>query len=431
MNRFLLFFLFPMVLLAQDKIPDFNITGAGARAEGFGGAFIGLADDATAVVWNPAGLSQLERPEASVVTRIIGETNSYMNNDDPTYNTDESQSTFALNFSSFAIPITKGEMAIVAAIAFQRQLDFADNRRRQFEFTDDLSNKITLDQKVETTGGVNTITPAISVKVSPIISFGVSANIWTGSIVRDENFVYKENSADIRLRSKTEADYSGFNMVFGGLVDFEGMQSGGFPLKIGATFRTPFSIDAEGDDDQEAIDQLNRRAADRAAVTQKIEMPLMLGFGASYRMGENLTIAADFEMRNFKGNTVTNSSSSRVFGDTSYTSSISESDDNLNQFRIGAEYLIVMDQGVIPLRAGFKTVPTVLANYVYDDVTDQDLPTNNQVRGSGLSLGTGFISETFAFDLTLGVTSYTQKFHPYGSIDYSIITVGSSVIIYF
>ncbi len=33
--------------------------GIGARAEGMGGAFVGLADDPSAVYWNPAGLSQL------------------------------------------------------------------------------------------------------------------------------------------------------------------------------------------------------------------------------------------------------------------------------------------------------------------------------------------------------------------------------------
>ena len=30
--------------------------GIGARAEGMGGAFVAVADDATAVYWNPAGL---------------------------------------------------------------------------------------------------------------------------------------------------------------------------------------------------------------------------------------------------------------------------------------------------------------------------------------------------------------------------------------
>ncbi len=38
---------------------EFNFTPPGARAMGMGGAFVGLADDATSAVVNPAGLVQL------------------------------------------------------------------------------------------------------------------------------------------------------------------------------------------------------------------------------------------------------------------------------------------------------------------------------------------------------------------------------------
>ena len=44
-----------------------NPVGSGARALGMGGAFIAVADDATAASWNPAGLAQLTKPETSVV----------------------------------------------------------------------------------------------------------------------------------------------------------------------------------------------------------------------------------------------------------------------------------------------------------------------------------------------------------------------------
>ena len=39
--------------------PVFEFNNPGARSRGMGGAFVGRADDATAVVANPAGLSQL------------------------------------------------------------------------------------------------------------------------------------------------------------------------------------------------------------------------------------------------------------------------------------------------------------------------------------------------------------------------------------
>lgn len=48
---------------------QFNFANPGARALGMGGAFLGLADDASAVEANPAGLTILRRPEISLEVR--------------------------------------------------------------------------------------------------------------------------------------------------------------------------------------------------------------------------------------------------------------------------------------------------------------------------------------------------------------------------
>ncbi len=42
---------------------EFLTTGFGARALGMGGAFVSIADDASAIYWNPAGLVQLQRSQ--------------------------------------------------------------------------------------------------------------------------------------------------------------------------------------------------------------------------------------------------------------------------------------------------------------------------------------------------------------------------------
>ncbi len=48
---------------------EYSFSNPGARSMGFGGAFIGLADDATAAYTNPSGLVQLTSPEVSVEGR--------------------------------------------------------------------------------------------------------------------------------------------------------------------------------------------------------------------------------------------------------------------------------------------------------------------------------------------------------------------------
>ncbi|MBI4668096.1 MAG: UPF0164 family protein [Elusimicrobia bacterium] len=50
--------------------------GAGGRALAMGGAFYGLADDATAAYWNPAGLAGLERKElVAMYAQLYADTN--------------------------------------------------------------------------------------------------------------------------------------------------------------------------------------------------------------------------------------------------------------------------------------------------------------------------------------------------------------------
>jgi len=61
---------------------DFNLNGSGARAAGLGYAFTGIADDATAISWNPAGLTQIYGMEASAIARLgfgSGEVSGFTN----------------------------------------------------------------------------------------------------------------------------------------------------------------------------------------------------------------------------------------------------------------------------------------------------------------------------------------------------------------
>jgi len=61
----------PADVAAQEAIVplQFSYSDPGARSLGFGGAFVALADDATAAFANPAGLVQLLRPEISIEGR--------------------------------------------------------------------------------------------------------------------------------------------------------------------------------------------------------------------------------------------------------------------------------------------------------------------------------------------------------------------------
>jgi len=57
----LIIFITPFPALSGNYAGEFLQIGGGARALGMGGAFIALANDATAGYWNPAGLSQIKK----------------------------------------------------------------------------------------------------------------------------------------------------------------------------------------------------------------------------------------------------------------------------------------------------------------------------------------------------------------------------------
>ena len=67
----LLVALAPAYVFAQQPIVPLQLgfSDPGARSMGFGGAFVALADDATAAFANPAGLTQLLKPEVSLEGR--------------------------------------------------------------------------------------------------------------------------------------------------------------------------------------------------------------------------------------------------------------------------------------------------------------------------------------------------------------------------
>ena len=364
-----------ILLTSAGSAQDWNITGAGARAEGFGGAFIGIADDATAIVWNPAGLGQLERAEVSAVGRYIVETSEFKSMlPSDSYTESNEQSHFNFNFASLAVPFSAGRNNIVLAVAYQSQLDFYT------KMTD-------IDKtQMEGTGAASTVTPGIAMRFGSIFSVGAAANIWMGSFDYSEKYTSGET-----WESKPE--FSGLNFGVGALLDFGGLATP-VPLKLGVAVKTPFTLEADVD---------YKSNGNSGNYTAEVEMPLMLGFGASYQIGQVFTLAADYEMRQYEDKELT-----RTESGSSSSGPLSDSNENLDQFRVGAEYLIVMKGGVIPIRAGFRTVPTVLANYQWNRDSSNYYP-SDQVTGIGYSVGTGFISSSFALDFAYSREEYDEQ----------------------
>jgi long-subunit fatty acid transport protein len=358
---------------------DWNITGSGARAAGMGNAFIGIADDATAINWNPGGLAALEHFEASFVASSISDKfeyeYTYLSGD--TYSDDLSYNHFTLNFLSLAYPMNVIERKLVLAAAFQKQLDF-------FYEEEGDGYKYTAD------GGVYTINLGGSYQITPYISAGLTGNIWTGKAE------YKYEDDDFGQDEEEYKDFKGFNLTLGTMFDFSAINDK-VPLKIGAVVKTPFDMSFTMADEDEEFDVI-------------FEIPLMFGIGASYRLGDNFTMSIDFERRNYA-----KSNFEISFYEEDFEGPMSESEKDVTQFRFGMEYLVITDNFVIPIRGGLFNYPTLWANKEYDCYYDyfdggyyydEQNYSKKQVVGYGLSLGSGIILDKFAFDFSFNFLNY-------------------------
>jgi len=136
--------LLPFTLPAQESpVPfpagapaafEFSFSNPGARSLGLGGAFVALADDATAAFANPAGLARLEAPEVSIEGRywrystpyieggrLSGEpTGTLLDTRSEIYWGDSDEEVTDVSFASFVYPKDRWSLALY----HHRQIDY-------------------------------------------------------------------------------------------------------------------------------------------------------------------------------------------------------------------------------------------------------------------------------------------------------------------
>ena len=218
--------------------------GSGARALGFAGAFVAIADDATAASWNPAGLIQLERPEVSAVFRYSHTENDHSSADPDFGVREDDYNSEGLNYVSTAIPyfLESINRKVVFSLNYQEAYDFThsfgarvmDRSSRRLSasnartFTESQTDTLlfesgtievvvasefvtrsssTLNQAIETAissdlsfeqeGVIEAASPAFGIEITPTLALGAALNYY-----QDSPFSGR------KIRSRTFASYT-------------------------------------------------------------------------------------------------------------------------------------------------------------------------------------------------------------------------------
>ncbi len=372
-----------------------NPVGSGARALGMGGAFIAVADDATAASWNPAGLIQLELPEVSIVGAGYSrsEDNTFIGH--PEADGSQSASDIALNYLSAAYPFNAFDRNMIITLTYQHLYDF--NRSWQFDFLYNEDGLI-LDRKIDYNqeGGLSAVGLSCAIQVVPSLSLGITMNVWNDSVgnnnwTQDTIVTGTGSLGPSRLREQyhnTDSyNFEGINFNLGFFWRFNEA------LTVGGVLKTPFTADVEHDASlTSTIDLMNTPLAgtiwsftETGRYNEEMDMPMSYGLGVSYRFSDALTASLDVYRTHWEDMMYTDHTGTTTSAISGLEESRSDIDPTI-QIRTGVEYLIIKPRYIIPLRAGL----------FYDPAPSE--------RGGdnlyGLTLGTGLGWKQFIFDIS-------------------------------
>jgi hypothetical protein len=338
---------------------SFDPIPAGVRGRSMGGAYISVADDPTAIYWNPAGICQATQ------TQILLETyyewyqiDENIKEFDSEY-WDNSHYANPFHFFGAVIPFNQPKLfngRIALGLSYHRMNDFYSNYERD-EFIE------------EEIGRMNAFSLAIGCRLTDQLFLGVAVNRLTG----DRKYSFTDNSDELYGGyHAADSSYSGISTNWGFKAKIKSVNAG-------LSFKQPFT--------------LTERTAFGTS-DAKIRMPCIWGVGLSVPFS-GVLLSFDFERRDFANfyrtyDNLYDENAARVRKRIGFRA--------INQWRIGAEYSLKYKAVSIPVRMGVATTPTM-----WVDMNDH--PT----KGSLLTFGLGVIHSIFSFNIGCELNQFLFK----------------------
>jgi long-subunit fatty acid transport protein len=335
-----LFFLLPSGVMSQgydpvDEAAAGNFFIVGARALSMGGAYIAVATDATALVYNPAGLARITRIEFSggmTHQRYSSKTQfgSY-----PQFEGNPQNNT---RFSSanlvFPVPTYRGSLVLALGVNRVRSFD----RTMQRYVDDPQDSRIGIESE---SGSLYMWSFGGAIDVSPNVSVGGAINIWDGK--GSYSWLYDRSPGEmLKFDDTIKDEYSGFNVKFGFRI-----QPNRY-LVFGGTIDSPVTYTIEEDVNQVTVED-GTRDVDFWTSEYKVSVPFSLGAGMALHV-DNLTLAGDINYTDW-----TQMEYKRLDDLAEANRAIKETYTDALRLHLGAEYLF--PQISTSLRAGFYHDP--------------------------------------------------------------------------
>jgi hypothetical protein len=400
---------------ALQPAPTFQTLnyGYGARALGLGGAFVAIADDLTAIYWNPAGLGQLGGIQVHADYRFQGDSREdFAAEVQP--NTFESAQRYDISGNQFqsvgaSYSITKKNYALVPAFSFQRLssvgperslketaglVSFIDPRRLIF-----IQSEGNYQEKFQ--GGEDELAFGMGIKIHEHFFLGGSLSVLTGGIDTrltgdfHDNFIPGIDQANVRqdysLQQSREENLSGAYLRTGVLYASSAWSVGGY-VRFPYTRKSDITLDRRGTVTTNGVpSQLNETATAKS----EVNVPTEFGGAIAFRAGQRYLITGSIAYADWTNAELTVSNSSDVLLIPETTVSYptlrpnAGAQNSLLQLRAGTEYMIAGNLlNGFALRAG-----------IFRDEQPYANEADNHATFKGYSLGAGYFSRSFNLHL--------------------------------
>ncbi|MEK6571230.1 MAG: outer membrane protein transport protein [Bacteroidota bacterium] len=365
----------------------------GARALAMGGAYTGIANDFTAVYWNPAGLAQIRYYEISGgighlgyknQSTFFGQSSSLSNN------------STSLSSAGFVYPLPTRRGSLTLAFGYNRSADFTtalafngfnavssiipslydpdENQDLAWQlYLEDSTGYTPIQQNVGQRGsvlendGVKNWTIAGALEIIPKLYLGATLTLISGSYSYTRNFIEEDAK---RLYTKPPFDFqqlvvdnaidwelSGYGFKIGMLYNIRDRARFGITVKAPSRYTVKEKFQTDGlsvfkTPDKKGVYQYTASVSGRSEYD--VQTPFVFGGGISLNAG-GLVISGDAEYADW-GEMEFKNPSSNISGLTKKNHDIKSLFRATTNLRAGAEYAIPDTD--VRLRGGFVYQPS-------------------------------------------------------------------------
>jgi len=340
---------------------DFNSSGFGARSRGMGGVYMAINNEAYASFENPATMVFINKSLMSV--ELINSMDKHTGLSEP-----RPLNTLATRFDIDTIDYKNSHTKLIQAgavapfVYFGRDWWVGGGFHTVNDFN--LTYKMPVDpnnpDNYDREKSLDALNLAIAAKPLDYLAIGVNLNYFIRRY--EENFYAWDlvlydtsttNLFDYHYRDKSS--FSGANFDIGIMAEYN-------VLTFGAVVRTPYTLTQNVFRLMAQVDNYGQDLGSLDRMTLKYKIPLSYGAGIAAKPIDNLTLAADIDVKpysNAKKTLDLESINASFFPTYPEYVDINAEWNDLTQFRIGGEYVFKTGFAQIPLRAGLHNMPNL------------------------------------------------------------------------